>query len=242
MTGPARQPPETAATPLHGDAAIVAASGLALPSLRVLQSAGAVRAEKHPKEHGGFRRMWPETDVLKAAIGAALGEHFSWNIRVVAAALARGSNTRLWDAAVLMSLAVAEKSEPMLPEHRLIAAERLDLFADLIDRRFLFLRVPPELVPLAGYPVPDILLGMVAKDDFQPMSSAVLSAKGRAMAREKFGEEKSARIVRAHKLAMATHGNFLSQATINIGMQVRAAWRRLHGLEAHFVQDIIQPR
>ena len=37
-------------------------------------------------------------------------------------------------------------------------------------------------------------------------------------------------------------GNFLSKATINLSLQVRAAWRRLHGLESRFVQETVQLR
>ena len=67
---------------------MIAASGVPLPSLRVLQSARAIRSQKAPEYHGGFRRMWTENDILKAAIAAALGKHFAWNIRVVASVMA----------------------------------------------------------------------------------------------------------------------------------------------------------
>ena len=46
--------------------------------------------------------------------------------------------------------------------------------------------------------------------------------------------------MRMYQLAMAAHANFLSKATINLSMQVRATWRRLHGLESHFVQEVLQ--
>ena len=45
------------------------------------------------------------------------------------------------------------------------------------------------------------------------------------------------RDVRDYKLAIATRANALSTASLNISMQVRAAWRRLHGLDAHFLQE-----
>ena len=45
---------------------------------------------------------------------------------------------------------------------------------------------------------------------------------------------------RIYKLAIATRANALSTASINISMQVRAAWRRLHGLDAHFLQDALR--
>jgi len=42
---------------------------------------------------------------------------------------------------------------------------------------------------------------------------------------------------RTYKLAIATRANALSTASINISMQIRATWRRLHGLDAHFIQQ-----
>ena len=44
---------------------------------------------------------------------------------------------------------------------------------------------------------------------------------------------------RIYKFAMATRANALSTASINISMQVRACWRRLHGLDAHFLQEAL---
>jgi hypothetical protein len=65
---------------LYGDAEAALASGMPVPSLRALQAAGAIRARPVAKDHGGFRRTWPEEDVLKASIAAAMGEHFAWNM------------------------------------------------------------------------------------------------------------------------------------------------------------------
>ena len=47
------------------------------------------------------------------------------------------------------------------------------------------------------------------------------------------------RLLAEDVLAMATRANALSTASINISMQVRATWRRLHGLDAHFLQDAL---
>ena len=89
MTANERNGAEVPEPLLFGDADAVAASGMPLPSLRVLQAAGAIQAQKTPKEHGGFRRLWREEDVLIAVIGAAISEHFVWNIRIVAEAMAK---------------------------------------------------------------------------------------------------------------------------------------------------------
>ena len=66
--------------------------------------------------------------------------------------------------------------------------------------------------------------------------------RGRKLARETMGEEKAQQLERIYKLALVSHGNFLSKATINLSLQVRAAWRRLHGFESRFVQETVQLR
>ena len=59
-------------------------------------------------------------------------------------------------------------------------------------------------------------------------------------AEQALGEGAFRRLLQMYQLAMAAHANFLSKATINLSMQVRATWRRLHGLESHFVQEVLQ--
>ena len=58
-------------------------------------------------------------------------------------------------------------------------------------------------------------------------------------AKSKFTPAQATAAERIYKLAIATRANALSTASINISMQVRAAWRRLHGLDAHFLQDAL---
>ena len=74
---------------LHGDAEAVAASGMPLPSLRVLQAAGTHSGAENPQRSmAASKRMWREgcADRLDSA---AISEHFSWNIRIVAEAMAK---------------------------------------------------------------------------------------------------------------------------------------------------------
>jgi hypothetical protein len=243
VTGPTWQPPGSAETPLYGDAAIVAASGLALPSLRVMQSAGAIRAEKEPKEHGGFRRMWPETDVLKAAVAAAMSEHFAWNIRVVAEAMAK-TKAGTWEGVIAVAIADLEEDKSL--KGVLVTASEQDCFLELIDRKFLFLKAPEYMamaLPDTRHGQTDLLLGYVkSKNIFQMLPWLFETSRGRDKIKKLVGPDAAEIAFRLYKVAKAAHGNFLSKATINISMQVRAAWRRLHGLEARFVQEIVQPR
>ena len=237
-------PPTPAAPPLHGDQQAVAASGVPLPSLRVLQAAGAIRAERVPKHHGGFRRMWPEDDVLKAAIAAALGEHFAWNIRLVAAVMAR-VQPPLWDTLIAVAAGELREADPGTLRRTFVVASEVDWYGELVDRRFLFLKVPEIIaLTLPGWTPgrTELLLGVLEEDAFTAIPWQVATPRGRRLARETLGEDKDRQVTQFYKLALASHGNFLSKATLNLSLQVRAAWRRLHGLEGRFVQEAVRLR
>lgn len=242
MTADERHGLETPEPAVYGDAEAEAASGVPLPSLRVLQAAGAIHSQKEPKEHGGFRRMWSEPDVLKAAIASAMGEHFSFNIRMVAETIAK-TRTGVWDALIAIATAGMEANKDGA---KLVTTSKQDWFLDLIDRKFLFLRVPEiatALLPDANYGQTDLLLGMVtSKDTFRMLPWSLDTKAGLARITELVGKESSDAALLAYRFALAAHNNYLSRASINVGMQVRAAWRRLHGLESRFVQEILEPR
>lgn len=242
MTASEPDAPESEGTPRYGDGQAAAASGVPLPSLRVLQAAGALRAAKAAKAYGGFRRMWREADVLKAAIAQALGEHFAWNIRLTATVMAK-VQPGLWGMVIDCALSESETRHPKARESTLIIADALDWRVELIDRKFLFFAIPEAfagMVPGTASGQRALLLGVVTKDGFSGPSWQLATPKGRKLARETLGEEGARQIERLYRLALATHGNCLSKATINLGMQVRAAWRRLHGLESRFVQEAVR--
>lgn len=243
MTGTPGAPLELPDIATYGDAEIETASGLPVPSLRALQAAGALRAQKEPKTHGGFRRSWAESEVLKAAIGAAISEHFAWNIRISGEALAK-TRPGTWDA--LTTIAIADLDQGASRKASVITASEHDWYLDLIDRKFLFLRIPKvatALLPDANFGQTDLPLGFAtSKDSFQLMPWSLGTKAGRAQVEKLVGNAAMESILLAYKFAMAAHGNFLSRASINASMQVRAAWRRLHGLEARFVQEFIKSR
>lgn len=238
MTASERNGVEAPEPLFHGDAEAVAASGMPLPSLRVLQAAGAIQAQKTPKEHGGFKRMWREEDVLIAAIGAAISEHFAWNIRIVAEAMAK-TRPGTWSA---LTASIAETISP--DAGALIRSTEDDWYLDLIDRKFLFLRVPPLFVTIFPDAPPgksDLIIGYAtSKDTFQMLPWLAGSPQGIAKLSKAISPGPITTVERIYKLAIATRANALSTASINISMQVRAAWRRLHGLDAHFLQDALR--
>ena len=238
MTASERNGAEAPEPLFHGDAEAVAASGMPLPSLRVLQAAGAIQAQKTPKEHGGFKRMWREEDVLIASIGAAISEHFAWNIRIVAEAMAKTQRST-WSA---LTASIAGTISP--ESGVLIRSSPDDWHLDLIDRKFLFLRVPPlfaTIFPDAPPGKSDLIIGYAtSKDTFQMLPWLAGSPQGLAKLSKASSPAQATAVERIYKLAIATRANALSTASINISMQVRAAWRRLHGLDAHFLQDALR--
>jgi hypothetical protein len=230
------------ASGLYGDAEAALASGMTVPSLRVLQAAGAIQAQKVAKPHGGFRRTWPEKDVLKASIAAAMGEHFAWNIRIVAEAIGATSGGT-WDA--LLATAFVEQGAPASGAKILVRASDMDWHLELVDRKFLFLKVQAFMtaaLPEAALGQTDQLLGMALKDGFMPIPGALGSPQGRARLKRALAPEDYPKIEQLYRVAMAAWGNFESKATINASMRVRKASHLLQGRSAHFVQELIQPR
>lgn len=239
MTANERDDPATPGTPLHGDSEAQAASGVPLPSLRVLQAAGAIRAEKQPKHHGGFRRMWPELEVLKAAAAAAIGEHFAWNIRMVAEIMAK-TGPELWES---MALIAVEGLEEPKGKKTLVMAKQMDWVLELVDRRFLFARIPEPVRPAVagmGSTRPELLLGIIREDGaFLRLPLMLGSSWGRRALRKGAGMEAFREADQFHKLSFAAYDNFVSKAAVNVSMPVRKACHRLRGHQAHFVQEAI---
>ena len=232
--------PATDASAPYGDAETSAASGVPLPSLRVLQAAGAIQSQKVPKPHGGFRRAWPEEEVLKASIAAAMSKHFAWNIRIVAEAMGKTTGGT-WDALVVRSVAKLEAAAA--GGVTLIRASDQDWHLELVDRKFLFLRVPEnatEIPPNTFHGQTDLILGIVEKDGFRLIPWAFISRRGRATMKTTLGPKGYQIMEKRYRVAMATRRNFLSKATINASMQIRMALHRLQGRKAYFVQELIQ--
>jgi hypothetical protein len=225
--------------PRYGDSDAVAASGVPLPSLRVLQAAGAIRAEKQPKHHGGFRRMWPEPEIVKAAAAAAIGEHFAWNIRMVAKTMAK-TGGKLWE--VMALIAVGDLVEAKTKK-TLIMAEETDWLLEFVDRKFLFVRIPePARTAVAGTgPTrPELLLGVTsAGEGFHPVPWMLGSTSGRRAFRKAAGEEAFRSAAEFYRLSLIAYDNCLSKATVNVSMPGRMAWHRLRGHEPHFLQKAL---
>ena len=222
---------------LFSDAEAVAASGMPVPSLRVMQAAGAIQAQKTPKAHGGFRRSWREGDILIAAIGAAMSKHFEWNIRLVSEAMAKGRGETWGVLTEPIAGTMSTDSDD------LILSTDDDWHLDLFDRKLLFLRVPlvmTTMLPGAVFGQTSLILGWVtSRGTFEILPWRLGNPEGRRRIARNLPPEEFDRVMRLYRFANACRDHALSITSVNITLPVRAAWRRLRGLEARFVQDEI---
>lgn len=228
---------EATEPPLYSDAEAVAASKMPLPSLRVLQAAGAVNAKKTPKPHGGFKRMWSEEDIMIASIGTAIGEHFAWNIRIVSEAMAK-THPATWPT---LATWIAGTSSP--EGDAVIRSSEYDWYLHLINRQFLFLQIPLThtlLLPDVEHGQTDLIIGKTkTKDTFQMMPWTLGNQAGRASLRKTVPPPRVEQWTGIYMVALAARRDALSTASINISMHAHAAWRRLHGLDARFIHEAI---
>jgi hypothetical protein len=62
---------------------------------------------------------------------------------------------------------------------------------------------------------------------------------GKAKAQKIYGKDGAETVQRLYDFAMAVHANCLSKTSLNIGLQTRAAWRRLRGVETKFIEAFL---
>ena len=234
---------------LYDDKQASAASGIPLPSLRVLQAMKVVRSQKIGKAHGGYRRAWSEREILKARVAASMNEHFALNFRIVSEAMSK-FKPATWDqlvtvedADITATVRYAELIEPDIPETSIVMASSHDWHLELVDRKYLFLKarsVAAEDAPEAISGQSDILMGIVQPHFFLFIPWDFDSPARNAELRTTLGADNFRTMDKFYRGAMTARGNFLSKSTINGSMQVRMAWHRLRGRNACFIQDLLQ--
>lgn len=227
---------------LFSDSEAVAASGMPLPSLRVLQAAGAIQAAKAPKVHGGFRRMWKEYDVYTASIAAVLGDQFAWNIRILAEVMSkvRKGAWQQASAATLMPM-ISEASD----SRGVITASEHDWLIELVDRTFLFIIPGTQVSSLPLSPEFEdgsLLLGVINNDRFTMIPWSFGTAKGKSELKSRLTAAEFSAGQKAFDFASAARRNFLSKATINMSLKIKWTWHRLDGRDAKFLQDFARPK
>ncbi len=220
----------------YSDEEAVLASGLQVPSLRALQSAGAIRSDKPPKARGqgARRRIWREADILKAAMAASVCDQFSLNIRVVGALMAPGLYGG-WESALVHGLTSTDGSllaglddsakalmQPIDRDHSL----------ELFDRCVLAIRLggASHATPL-HQPAGLELIGYLAKDG----RFTRLPETSDPLIEPKVTSEHEG----LYQAVKAIVSNPEGVSRLNLGMSVRAAWRRLHGLEVKMAKDAL---
>ncbi len=218
------------------DQETVDATGLQVASLRMLQAAGAVRAISAPKQHGGFRRMWPVIDVYKAAVAGAMAEDYQWNIKIVGEIVSKLQDS-MWEGLAASAQKVDPADDHFTYDNLYMAAGKMDWFFDLINRKLLFLVIPKPLMPLLGLSSPLIPMGLVKKDSFTATPWIPDYGPKRDKVLEKANKEKLPRVEAMIKHLRSGYDRYRSRTSLNISMVVRAAQRRANGLPTAYILD-----
>ncbi len=218
------------------DQETVDATGLQVASLRMLQAAGAVRAISAPKQHGGFRRMWPVIDVYKAAVAGAMAEDYQWNITIAGKVVAKLQDS-LWQGLEITAQKVDPADDHFTYDNLYMGAGKMDWFFELVNRKLLFLVVPKPLMPTLGLSSPLIPLGLVKKDDFTSAPWIPDYGPKRDKVLEKADKEKLPRVEAMIKHLRSGYDRYRSRTSLNISMVVRAAQRRANGLPTAYILD-----
>ncbi|MBF0561968.1 MAG: hypothetical protein HQL37_08070 [Alphaproteobacteria bacterium] len=221
------------------DEETVAATGLQVASLRMLQAAGAVRAISAPKHHGGYRRMWPALDVYKAAVAGAMAEDYQWNIKITGTVVSKLSDS-LWQGLVASAQKIDPADDHFSYDNLYMAAGKMDWFFELVNRKLLFLVVPNPLMPPLGLSSPLIPMGLLSKDSFNPAPWIPDYGPKREKVLEKADKEKLPRVEATIKHLRSGYERYRSRTSLNISMIVRAAQRRATGLPTAYILDNIQ--
>lgn len=221
------------------DEETVDATGLQVPSLRMLQASGAVRAISAPKQHGGFRRMWPVLDVYKAAVAGAMADDYQKNIKIVGSAVSKLSDS-LWQGLVLTAQKIDPADDHFTYDNLYMAAGKVDWFFELVNRKLLFLVVPKLIMPTLGLSSPLIPMGLFRSEKFSAAPWIPDYGPKREKVLEKADKEKIQRVDAMIKHLRSGYERYRSRTSLNISMIVRAAQRRANGLPTAYILDGIQ--
>ena len=218
------------------DEEATAVSGFQVPSLRILQASGAIRAISAPKFHGGFRRMWPKLDIFKAAVANGVSEDYCWNIKIVGSVMARMPDW-MWQSLVITAYEVDPDHWHLDEDKPYMHAGPEDWFLELVNRNRVYLRLPLTAAVPMGTTIPLIPLGQLKGEEFQVLPWVPDTEPGWQKVVSKVGEEKANKIADAIKAFRYGYKHYRSKQSLNISMLMRAAERRAAGMTTRFIGD-----
>jgi hypothetical protein len=176
-------------------------------------------------------------------VAGAMSEHFAWNIRLTASVMGR-TPADMWT--IFQYASEATEVDPGALKGTFIGARPDDWFVELVDRKFLFLKVPEPMKAFLSkgskYNDGELLLGLVGKDEFTMIPWGLEVPATVAAMRQSANPNSLRAAIEFHYVSLIARQNFLSKASINLSIQARAAAERLKGRKARFVQDLVQTK
>ncbi|HEY0837999.1 MAG TPA: hypothetical protein VGE72_29050 [Azospirillum sp.] len=222
-------------------------SQVEVPSLRVLQAEGAIRAVKAPSVRGGFYRVWPIFDAVKATLAGAINKYLDFTMRAAAGVLVLISD-EIWDVmiwTVKNEISTDDVKGRMLFDRDVawLLPWESDWYISIIDRLYVHLGCDEKTMKEVFWTNDDnLVLGVYdfgkSANEFVPIKvkrEIIESSEAEMEESAKIddeGEKKAFHfaVALARRAGISYHSHWV-KTSLNLSVQYRAAERRYHGLE-----------
>jgi len=225
------------------DSEAARASLVEVPSLRVLQSVGAIAAKRVGKRHGGFRRMWSVRNVCMAAVAAGLHADFGWNYRLAGKVVGE-IPFDIWpwlyqDEAGLPAVP-APGHAALEPDQAQVLGSATDCRFELVNGVFLYISIPnaseDDLPAAYRDAIPVFILW---KSDLLVNQWISNEAITHASYRKARSTERFELLIRDKEAMRRSYEVGRLRVSANVGIYHRACLRRLLGLEVATYERLV---
>lgn len=195
----------------HRDEEVVAASKVAVPTLRALQSSGAISSIKAPSIKGGYLRAWHLNESSKASVAFFINKSFNIEYRSAADII---KSIPGWDSILRFSRRLSMDTEGIIKAHP------EDLFLDLVVGRFVLLRTHNIFLQREMFGI---------EKERQPIGMLSPAENASAMKFSPLSALTDNELSHVYVYAEYMHKNYPTMSSINVNIAADCAFLRLRG-------------
>ncbi|QLH39130.1 MAG: hypothetical protein HWD60_09505 [Defluviicoccus sp.] len=211
-------------------------------SLRTLQAEGLIRADKASVGKPGVgRRMWRKDMVYFAAVAGELMRQFDWSIAKASAILRMlllGGDLKGAVQPLVFDALSDPVDPPEEPVAKMIRREKRDWFLSIHDARFVFLKVPKATCKMVGAVRQEFPIAAFSGDAVVPVSFQLEDDDVFEGVAARVGRPEAERLRSEVQVCRSAYSHSRAGVWVDLSMPIRAAARRMKGLEVRFADDV----